>query len=193
MKRISTIISAACLAFLIPFAIASGQEKKNEQTIKIVISDDGGSKVILDTLITGKPLSDSIVLKNGNTIYLANEDSDNAPGAPGYRKYIITTTESDEDDNNKQINKEVTIIRSDEIQDKKGNDKCKHINSESSVNEKKYSYTIESDNNETDSERTKYVIDRDGVKITVEGSDYNKVRELTKEIEKTLEAKSGAK
>ena len=33
-----------------------------------------GSDVILDTLITGKPLSDSIVLKNGNTIYLAHEE-----------------------------------------------------------------------------------------------------------------------
>ena len=68
------------MVFLIPFAIASGQEKKSEQRIKIVIAEDGGSKVILDTLITGNPLSDSIVLKNGNTIYLAKEDSDNAPG-----------------------------------------------------------------------------------------------------------------
>jgi ABC-type Na+ efflux pump permease subunit len=125
MNRIKNILIAAFLIALIPFVIASGQEKKSEQKIKIVIADDGGSKVILDTLITGDPLSDSIVLKNGSTIYLAHDDSE------------------------------------------------------------------ESDNK--DSERTKYVINRDGVKITVEGSDYAKVKELTKEIEKTLDTKSEVK
>ena len=73
MKRINRIIAASFLVFLIPFAFASGQEKKTEQRIKIVIADDEGSEVILDTLITGIPLSDSIVLKDGKTIYLAQE------------------------------------------------------------------------------------------------------------------------
>ena len=34
---------------------------------------------------------------------------------------------------------------------------------------------------------------RDGIRITVEGSDYDKVKELTKDIEKTLDSKSEAK
>jgi hypothetical protein len=190
MKKISTIIRAFCLAIFIPFSIASGQEKKNEQKIKIVIADEGGSKVILDTLITGNPLSDSIVLKNGNTIYLAREGSDDSPGC---KKYIVTTTIPDGGDNKKQINKEVTIIASDDMHGENGNYTVKHVNSASSGNEKTYSYTITTDDKVSDSERTKYTIDRDGVKITVEGSDYEKVKALTKEIEKALDAKSGEK
>ncbi len=42
----------------------------------------------------------------------------------------------------------------------------------------------------TDSERTKYVISRDGIVITVEGSDYTKVKEVIEDIEKTLDTKS---
>jgi hypothetical protein len=190
MKRISTIFTAFCLSILIPFAIASGQEKKSEQKIKIVIADDGGSKVILDTLITGTPLSDSIVLKDGKTIFLAKEGSDNGPGC---KKYIITTTGPEGDDNEKYINKEVTIIASDDMQGENGNYKVRHLNSASSGNEKTYSYTITSDDKVADSEKTKYIIDRDGIRITVEGSDYDKVKELTKEIEKSLDSKSKEK
>jgi hypothetical protein len=76
MKRIARIITVSCLIFLVPFVFVTGQEKKSEQRIKIVVADEGGSDVILDTLITGKPLSDSIVLKDGKTIYLAHDDKD---------------------------------------------------------------------------------------------------------------------
>jgi len=179
-----------CLVLLVPFTIASGQDKKNEQKIKIVIADDGGSEVILDTLITGNTLSDSIILKNGKTIYLAREEGDDTPGC---KKYVITATVPDGDDNKKQISKEVTIIASDDMQGENGNCKVKHITSASSGNANTYSYTITSDDKVSDSERTRYVIDRDGIKITVEGSDYDKVKELTKEIEKTLDAKSREK
>jgi hypothetical protein len=191
MNKFKNIITAAFLIALIPFSIASGQEKKSEQKIKIVIADDGGSKVILDTLITGEPLSDSIVLRNGNTIYLAHDDSDNAPGAPECKKYIITTTESDGNDNKKQINKKITVISSDsDMSEMKGNGKSDQM-TWVSAGDKNYSYTVESDNK--NSESTKYVINRDGVRITVEGSDYDRVKELTKEIEKTLDTKGEAK
>ncbi len=52
------------------------RKRKPNRELKLLIADDGGSDVILDTLITGKPLSDSIVLKNGKTIYLAHEGTD---------------------------------------------------------------------------------------------------------------------
>ena len=74
MKRIKLIFAASIITILIPFAVAAGQDMKNEQRIKIMIAEDDGSKVILDTLITGKSVSDSIVLKDGHTIYLAKED-----------------------------------------------------------------------------------------------------------------------
>jgi len=167
---------------------------KNEQRIKIVIAGDDGSRVILDTLITGNPVNDSIVLKDGHTIYLAKEGSDGAPGTKGSTKYIITSTSPAGNDDRRQVNKEITIISSDsDIADEGGIDKSKQINCESLVNEKKYSYTIESDTRDADSERAKYVIDRDGVVITVEGSDYTKVKEIIKDIEKTLDTRSEVK
>ena len=61
------------------------------------------------------------------------------------------------------------------------------------VKEKKYTYTIESDNRDSDSEMAKYVITRDGIVITVEGSDYTKVKEIIKDIEKTLDTKTEVK
>jgi len=41
-----------------------------------------------------------------------------------------------------------------------------------------------------DTERTKYVIKRDGMVISVEGDDYNRVKELIKDIESTLDTKN---
>jgi hypothetical protein len=194
MKRINRIFAASIVTILIPFAITAGQDMKNEQRIKIVIAEDDGSKVILDTLITGKSVSDSIVLKDGHTIYLAKEGSDGAPGTGGSTKYIITSASPAGNDDRRQVNKEITIISSDsDMANQKGMDKAKQVNCESLVNEKKYTYTIESENTDADSEIAKYVISRDGVVITVEGSDYTKVKEIIKDIEKTLETQEQGK
>jgi hypothetical protein len=159
MKRDLKIITALIFMIIFPFTFAAGQEKKSEQRIKIVIADDKGEDVVLDTLITGKPLNDSIILKNGQTIYIANEESDKGQGSTVSKKYIITTSDENGPDSGKEINKEITVISTD------------------------------SGTKDQDSERTKYVIARDGMVITIEGSDYAKVRELTKEIEKTLDKK----
>jgi hypothetical protein len=48
------------------------------------------------------------------------------------------------------------------------------------------SYHISSDKMQSDTEKTKYVISKDGMKITVEGSDYDKVKALVNEIEAKL-------
>jgi hypothetical protein len=149
MKRDLKIITALIFMIIFPFTFAAGQEKKSEQRIKIVIADDKGEDVVLD----------SIILKNGQTIYIANEESDKGQGSTVSKKYIITTSDENGPDSGKEINKEITVISTD------------------------------SGTKDQDSERTKYVIARDGMVITIEGSDYAKVRELTKEIEKTLDKK----
>jgi putative cell wall-binding protein len=191
MKRINRLFAALIVTLLIPSAIASAQDIKNEKQIKIVIAGDDGTKVILDTLITGNSVNDSIVLKDGHTIYLAKEGSDDAPGAKGSTKYIITSDATAGNDDRKHVNKEITIISSDsDMADQKAMDKSSQVNCESLVNEKKYTYTIESETSDADSERAKYVIARDGLVITVEGSDYTKVKEIIKDIEKTLDTKS---
>ncbi len=191
MKSIQRIITASIVTILIPFAIAAGQDIKNEQRIKIVIAGDDGSEMILDTLITGSSINDSIVLKDGHTVYLAKENIDDAPGNKGSTKYIITSTSPEGNNDRRQVSKEITIISTDsDMADQKGMDKTKQANCESLVNEKEYSYNIKSDSREADSERAKYVISRDGIVITVEGSDYTRVKEIIKDIEKTLDTKS---
>jgi len=70
---------------------------------------------------------------------------------------------------------------------------CKHAGCGSNGTAKSYTYTIDSGTKETDSEKTKYVIARDGIRITVEGSDYDKVKDVIKDIEKTLDSKSEVK
>jgi len=194
MERINRIIRATFSVIIIPFAVVAAQDKVNEQRIKIVLAEDNGSKVILDTLITGNSVNDSIVLKNGNTIYLEKTASEDITGTPGCKKYIITASLPDGNETRRQINKEITIISSDsDIVDEKGKNKSKQANCESLANEMKYSYTVESGNMDADSEKAKYVISRDGIVITVEGSDYAKVKEIIKDIEKSLDAKSEIK
>ena len=54
----------------------------------------------------------------------------------------------------------------------------------------RYTFTDE-DNRDTES--TKYVIHRDGISVTVEGSDYARVKEIVKEIENTLDSKAATR
>ena len=192
MKKIHRLITASILVLLIPFAIAAGQEKKNEQRIKIVIAGDDGSKVVIDTLITGTAVNDSIVLKNGKTIYLAKED--NNTGAGGTKKYVVTTSSSDEGGGKKEIKKEITIISSDSDAPSEPGHGNKHkAKCESLVSAGEYSYNSDTDTRNSNSEKTKYVINRDGVVITVEGSDYARVKEIIKDIEKTLDNQNQGK
>jgi hypothetical protein len=55
-----------------------------------------------------------------------------------------------------------------------------------------YSYTVSDSDNDNDStmEKTKYVIAKDGMVVTVEGNDETKAKELVKEIEAKLGVKS---
>jgi hypothetical protein len=137
MKKNNKILTLALLVFLIPFTIISGQEKKVEKRIKIIIKDEAGTKEILDTLITGDSMNDSIILRDNKTIYLKSEASDDLEGPHGSKKYV---------------------------------------------------YVNKSHNSDTEKEITKYIIDRDGVRITVEGSDYKKVKDIIKQIESDLDS-----
>jgi len=194
MKRFKSIIPASFLLLLMPCAIVAGQEKKSEQKIKIVIADNGGKEVVLDTLITGSAISDSIVLKNGRTIYLAEGEGNSAPGQHVEKKYIITSSGSDGNGSGKEVRKEITVVSSDsEITGDNGQMTWTQAGSGSGGAGKTYAYTVTSDDKPANSESTKYVINRDGVVITVEGSDYARVKELIREIEKTLDAESKSK
>jgi len=227
MKRIIKIIPSFLFICLIPFSMAAGQEKKNEQKIKIIIDDGSGKKVVIDTLLNDNQLTDSLKLKNGNVIYIGHAgDNVDLKHHDGNEQVFVTVSADGKD--TKKIVKEITIIRSDSAKwegnsdvsrvyvyndsnspegnsweqhnkvihrsDKDGNgpgDKIIIINdkkADGKDDDEKIEYTVSSDDKKSDGESTKYVINKDGMVITIEGNDYNKVKELVKEIENKLDA-----
>ena len=193
MKKINSIVSAGLILLFIPLALLA-QDKKNEQKIKIVVRDDGGSDVVLDTLITGTPQGDSIVLKNGKVVYLASDEGNKGTQVHTRKKYIVTSTEPEGSDSGKEIRKEITVTTSDgDDEDAIEDMTSAEAGSGSSGQARAYSFKVQSDRNDGNSERTRYVIKRDGIVVTVEGSDYDRVKDLIKEIEKSLDEKSESK
>jgi hypothetical protein len=188
MKRIEKIIATACLILLLPAALTYGQDKKTEQRIKVVVAEDGGSKVLIDTLITGDSPKDTIIMKEGRTIYLTRAAEDNSDEAGGSKRYVVTTTVTDGNGTKKEVKKEVRIISSDsDMQTGQENVRCKQAHCEGLVSGSDKDYTFVSVDKESGADMAKYVISRNGLKITVEGSDYDKVKEVIKNIEKTLD------
>lgn len=155
MKKINILIWSALLILLIPSATAAGQDGKSEKRIKIIVAEDGGSKVVIDTLITGNSPGDSIVLKDGRTIFLSGSCGKDISGKRHRGSYNVTTITSD--------------------------------------NAGKSNFPGGSDKKDSNSETAKYMISRNGLNITVEGSDYDKVKEMVREIEKNLDASDKAK
>ena len=113
MKRIVKSAVILTLALLIPAGIIRAQEKKEERHIKVVVADNSGTKVEIDTLIKGDNLPDSILLKNGKVIIMKKE------GGSGTFKHIegkkgqtfVIVTSDDKSDNKKS--KEIRVISGD--------------------------------------------------------------------------------
>ena len=74
MKSIFKIIPLTMMIGLLPVTMAAGQEKKSEQKVKIVVSDDSGTKVILDTLLSDAEMDDNITLNDGKVIFIGKGD-----------------------------------------------------------------------------------------------------------------------
>jgi hypothetical protein len=70
MKRMMQISFAVLFLSLAFFAVATAQEKKNENRIKVVIADKSGEKVIIDTVFSGEPSEGKFVTKDGKVIII---------------------------------------------------------------------------------------------------------------------------
>jgi hypothetical protein len=175
MKRILKIISSALFFCIIPFSLAMGQGKKSEQKIKIVIDDGSGTKVVIDTLIKDGQMTDSLKLKDGKVVYIGNSVDKAGSIQHGGNEHVFVTVSAD-GNATKKVVKEITIVSSDSANWKKEGGET-------------FEYTVKSDNKESKVEKTKYVIAKDGMVITVEGNDDTKVKELINEIESKLDIK----
>jgi hypothetical protein len=192
MKR--KFLYASVFILMIPFYLTSAQDKKGEQKIKIVVNDGSGSKVVMDTTFSDNTGPDSLKLKDGSVVYMKHPYKG--------KDHIFVTYSSDGKNRGKEY-REVTVIRSDSAHGSNDNDNVTYYsnsssNSSSTSNSfegnhnKKYRIITrnfnDSDNIENDStvNRTKYVIAKDGMVVTVEGNDEAKAKELVKEIESKL-------
>jgi hypothetical protein len=191
MKRILKIATVTFLACLIPSTAIKAQEKKNEQHIKIVVADKSGTKIELDTLIKGSSLADSIKLKNGEVIYLRKH------GVVGTIKHI----EGDENNDG-----DIIIIRGggkhfvegcggrvmswSSSEGESGGKRIIYINEETEGlkdGEKTFDVKVKTDKSGETVEKTKYVLAKDGMVISIEGNDEAKVKDLVKDIETKLD------
>ena len=174
MYRIVKVVLSALILCFIPISIVSAQDKKSEEKIKIVVDDGSGQKVVIDTLINGENVPDSIRLKDGKVIFIHHPGSEANIKLSGGSGHVFVAVSDDGKESKEEV-KTITIISSDSAGLKKtikGNNVFIYNNSK------------ESDR------KTSYVIAKDGMVVTVESNDEAKAKELISEIEKILDVKS---
>jgi len=234
MKRTGKIAFVAVLAALLLSSQAGAQEKKEQQKIKIVVADNAGTKVVIDTTFAGGTTPDSITLKDGNVIYIksGNTDMNGSDMANSVTKKVyVTVTDDGKDD--KKIRKEITVIAGDSASfDQKGDGGkviiikdgktmaessytitgSADVKTEGKSGNKTVYYYVSSDKdgqkgspekfnievnsdapNVKDTEKSSYVIARDGIVVTIEGGTEEQVKELASVIESKLGVKKDNK
>jgi hypothetical protein len=114
MKRTGKILFIAGVALIFLSIAAIAQEKKEQQKIKIVVADKEGTKVVVDTTFAGGTAPDSITLKDGNVIYIKSGNS-NLAGKDDMKSKNknVYVTVTDNDNGDKKITKEITVIDGD--------------------------------------------------------------------------------
>ncbi len=109
MKRIIKNLLLILMVGSVPISMAFGQEKKTEQKVKIIVADKSGTKTVIDTTFTAGSKPDSIILKNGEVIYLAHPEKGLtiSKSAKGPEKVTVTVI----DDNEGEKKNEERVIK----------------------------------------------------------------------------------
>ena len=197
MKRIIKNLLLILMVGSVPISVAFGQEKKTEQKVKIVVADKSGTKTVIDTTFTASSKPDSIILKNGEVIYLAHPEKGLtiSKSAKGPEKVTITVT--DDNEGEKKNEERVIIMSGDDTRwtaASTGEGKKVIIVKDGKVIKsdegETFDIRVDKDNLESNDDVTKYVIAKDGMVISVEGKDEAKVKELIKVIEGKLDVKA---
>jgi hypothetical protein len=209
----------ALVACIFPLQFISAQKEQHVDRIKVIISDDHGTKFVVDTTLYGKNDGiDSMMLKNGKVIFIGkNPDDENIITVPGSNSIYIKSRNV----------REITVIKADTIEtpetlknkeskiyvisSAKDNGPGEHYEiikrsdakGEGSV--KKYIYINDGDkfswtdngktevgtdemDSDLDTNVPKYVIAKNGIVVSVEGKDEEKVKELIDDINKKLDS-----
>lgn len=164
MKNTRIILFAASLC-IIPF-VTSGQEKKNEKEIKVIVTDKAGTEVVIDTTFTKEIDVDTLVMKDGKVI-IVSEGGNGHKCCSGKHSKVVTKVVKEGDEEGK---------------------KYIYINDMSFAGNDEKIFEVEVGENEFEQspDRMKYVISKDGIRVIIEGSDEAKVKEIIDEVEKSL-------
>ena len=148
-----------------------------------LLTDEGGKKVIVKVSSDGEESKEEVreitILKSdsatwtaeGNSKIFVFTDTKSAEDKTGEDQAVIQRSEKDGNGKGEKV----IIIRDGSVLEKNG--------------EESFTYTITSESDKSDFEMTKYVIRKDGMVISIEGSDYEKVKEIADEIESKIDSK----
>lgn len=174
MKRIGQIAVTIILAMLIPAGFISGQEKKEQKQIKVIVSDeDGKHSIIIDTtfntevngvkVVEGQPI---MIMKgdDGENVVIVKSGNHVTEGEGGH---VMTWSASSAGEKGKLV-----YINEGHTEMKDG--------------EKKINIEVRTDESGNKVEKTSYIIAKDGMVVTIEGDSEEKVKELAAVIESSL-------
>ena len=185
MKRILNFFLLFVLIVFVPLSMVSGQDKKTEQKIKVVIADKDGEMTIIDTTFTGDSTPHTLTLKDGKVVYFASpgEGRVHLKSAGGKGNFYVTCTEDEDEDGKLSHQEKVVVVSGD-------NAEWTIMPSTGSV---KHIYAKADNDGETETDTntdvTKYVIAKDGVVVTVESKDGDKAKDILEALEKELKIK----
>jgi hypothetical protein len=172
MERILKNLLFFFVIIAVPLS-AAGQDKKDESKskIKIIIDDGSGSKTVIDTFFTGDKIPETITTADGKVIYI------DAPETGDKTRHMSVFVTTDKDGKDKTSHEKVIIIG-----DKGGT--WTASSSSGGI------YHITEGDREiiSDSDKTKYVIAKDGVVVTVESENEAKAREIIDDVRAKLGA-----
>jgi hypothetical protein len=115
MERFLKLLFFMTMVFSVPLSVASGQEKKNEQKIKVIVADDSGSRTVIDTTFTGEKMPETITLRNGKVIHITKAGPDLSDlDTDSKGKKVIVSVSSDMKDG-KETEDKVIIMSSDSV------------------------------------------------------------------------------
>ena len=198
MKSQLKTLCISLIILIIPVMLANGQGKKSEQKLKVVVNNGSGTKVVIDTVFYGSQHPDSIKLKDGSVIYIKHHGEQVDMKENNGKEDFFVTYSSDDNNEGSEVNKEgrgnmkyKVITRS----SRKEGDKSETIyinkNDSSDIdNEKTFDVYVSSDDKDSSVEKTKFVIAKDGMVVTIEGNDEAKAKELAKDIEAKLDVEN---
>ncbi len=191
MKKILTILSVTLITCLIPAAFLNGQDTKAEKKIKIIIDDGSGKKVIVDTLLKGDSDIETIKLDDGKMIFISSPDGTH--GHNGSKHVTVTVTSDDESGDKVTGTNTRNNMTAWATTDAEGDEEKVIVVKKTGSDlhpDKNVEVYVATDVNQSSVDKSRFVVAKDGIVVTVEGEDEEKAREIMNVIEDHLGVKS---